>query len=46
MNKAKIALKLGFGLGSPLLIYVGLRENKNILNNEIVEFIDKIESIN
>ena len=42
MNKVKLGLGLGLGLGS--LIMLGLRKNKS-LSNEIIDFIDKMESI-
>ena len=46
MNKVKLGLGLGLSVVSfPLLICTGLNRNKNVLSNEIVEFIDKMESI-
>lgn len=45
MNKVKLGLGLGLSFVSFPLLYIGLNRNKNVLNNEIVEFIDKMESI-
>ena len=44
MNKVKLGLRLSV-ISFPLLLYVGLNRNKNILSDEIVEFVDKMESI-
>ena len=44
MSNVKLGLGLGLGLGLPI-VYIVLNRNKNILSNEIVEFIEKMESI-